>query len=86
EAPLSFWLAPIPSPSVGGITIEYQISIPVPVRVKIFDPAGRLVDFWVERKEAGRYRITKGLPSGVYFLQLEAGGVRIERKVVIVQD
>ncbi|RKX71440.1 hypothetical protein DRP53_01675, partial [candidate division WOR-3 bacterium] len=83
EAPLPLRMKPIPSPSVGGVTIEYQTLLPREVKIAIFDPSGRQVWFWVE-KGVGYHRITKGLPTGVYFLRLEAKGVRIERKVVII--
>ena len=59
------------------------------VRLAVYDLLGREVAVLVnERKEPGNYSVTwiaGGLPSGVYFYQLTAGGYHAVKKMVVVR-
>ncbi len=77
------WLAPAaPNPTSGPTRIEFSLAEPGPVRLEIFNVAGRRVvllasgeltagrhvQSWDGRDEAGRL-----VPSGQYFVRLRAG-------------
>ncbi len=76
----------------GGLNttqIEYQISKPCFVTLKIYDILGRELKTLVRSNEnAGIYKVTfnaDNLPSGIYFYQLKAGGFTEVRKMVLLR-
>jgi len=84
-----------PSPNPAHRTIAYSVELPTEsaVRVRVIDPAGRVVRTLVDGTlPAGRHPLqwsaTAGdatLHTGIYFLQLEAAGQRISRRFAIVE-
>jgi len=75
----AFLSRPAPNPTQGGTTLAYTLPAPTPVRLEIFDAAGRLVRVLVAAEQtAGRYEPTwqgtddSGRPvqSGIYFARL----------------
>ena len=83
-----------PNPFRPSTTIEYTLSSPGRVTLRVYDPAGRvvatLVDAMVEpgRHEAvwdGRTSTGERAASGVYFMRMEAGGFPSARKVVLLR-
>jgi hypothetical protein len=88
-----------PNPFNGRSEISFEIprspevgprgSGPLHVRLRVFDLLGREISVLVdERKALGSYRISwdaGGLPSGVYFSSLEAGGQRLTRRMALVR-
>ncbi|MFC1572856.1 hypothetical protein ACFL6M_04575 [Candidatus Eisenbacteria bacterium] len=83
---------PVPNPTTGLIT--YRVGLPHAARISVgvFDVAGRLVEISVDRMlPAGRHRFTwnpvdgKGrkLPGGIYYLRLDAGGVKQTQKFML---
>lgn len=86
--------ANVPNPFNPATQISYSISIAGPVRLSVFDPAGRLVRTLVDAQRApGAYReVWTGIdargsrvPSGVYFYRLDAPGFSSARKMVLLQ-
>jgi hypothetical protein len=83
---------PNPFRSISGTTIHYSVAKAGLVEVEIFDAAGRLVNTITEQAEPGENFLLwdgrddngRRVPSGVYFYELEAGDVRSQRKMVIV--
>lgn len=78
-----------PNPFAGVTRVSYDIPVPSPVRVSVFDLLGREV-IQVEDGvlPAGPHEVMvdgTGLRSGVYVLRLEAGGLRQSRILVRVQ-
>jgi uncharacterized lipoprotein YddW (UPF0748 family) len=78
-----------PNPFNPATSIQYQISYPSQVSLKVFDLLGNqvaiLVDEW---KEAGNYEAAfepSSLSSGVYFYTLIAGNFRETRKMQILK-
>uniref|UniRef100_A0A7V3RH40 T9SS type A sorting domain-containing protein n=1 Tax=candidate division WOR-3 bacterium TaxID=2052148 RepID=A0A7V3RH40_UNCW3 len=53
--------------------------------IKIFDVLGKKVMFYGSVKDGGIIIDTKGLPGGVYFVMVKAGGVNVIKKVVKVR-
>ncbi len=97
QIPLKFELAqnypnPFGSKTKAGSNttlIEYQLSKPVFVSLKIYDILGREIKTLVKGYESkGNYKIifdAGNLPSGVYFYRLQAGGLSRVRKMVLVK-
>ena len=84
-----------PNPFPGSTTISYRIPQSATVDLTVFDVRGRQVRT-LERgaaREAGAHRVAwdgrddagRPLPAGVYFSQLEAGGVRSTEKLVLLR-
>lgn len=89
DAPQSVLDLTQPSPNPGSASLSYQVLLDrrAAVRLAIYDAAGRLVQELFERELAeGSHHfswIPEGrLPSGVYFLRLDAPGVRTARGFV----
>ena len=68
---------PYPNPTKGQATIEYQLTSPEKVEIKVYNIAGQLVRSTdLGRRPAGSHGLkinTASLPNGVYFLKLTAG-------------
>jgi acid phosphatase len=92
-APGSSWLGTVrPNPSTGGIEARLSLPNDLPVEAAIYDAAGRRIAFlphpsalpdgklrWNGRADnGGRAR------SGLYFLQVRAGTLRQEQKVILL--
>jgi hypothetical protein len=80
-------------PMGGGSTIEYSLPEPSNVRVSVYDASGRKVAKLVEEyQDAGEHALTwdgcddagRALPSGIYFLNFEAGEFSRKAKLVIL--
>jgi hypothetical protein len=78
-----------PNPFNPNSDIRYQISEFRMVRLAVYDLLGREVAVLVnETKPPGAYQVRfdgSGLPSGVYFYRLEAGGFVETRKMLLVR-
>jgi hypothetical protein len=84
--------APRPNPSRDGAELEFVLPSDGPASVAVFDLSGRrvasLVDGW---RTAGRHRARwdardftgTRVASGIYLVELAAGGERSTRKVTI---
>ncbi len=84
----------VPNPFNPVTTVSFEIARSCDVRVAVYSPAGRLVRELVGGPRApGRYSAVwdgddsagEAAGSGVYFCVLEAGGRRIERKMVLLR-
>lgn len=94
DAPAVVRLAAVPNPFRTATTIEFDIPRPLPVRLRLFDVAGRLVRSLIDRRMSpaawqvawdGRDDAGRALPAGIYHGWLEAGGVRRSLKLVKVE-
>jgi len=83
-----------PNPFNPVTTIGYSIGGPAsgqdqPVRLEVFDVLGRKVATLVNSKQpAGEYKITfnaADLPSGIYYLQMQAGDFQQSRKMTLLK-
>jgi hypothetical protein len=83
-----------PNPTSSGLAIVFNLPAPAPVRLHIYDAAGRTVCNLAEGfSSRGRHVLhwnglsnrQSRVSSGVYFAQLESGSLRLTRKFV-VQD
>jgi hypothetical protein len=83
-----------PNPAVDYVGLSYSITKTGRVSLRVYNAAGQLVKTLLdENKKAGEYRITwnrrienKKLASGIYFIELTAGGQSALQKVVFVKD
>lgn len=77
-----------PNPFHGTTMISYFLSGPAHVTLQVFDITGRLVETLVnETQERGPYQVQwapRDNPSGIYFVRLSAGKLKISRKIVLV--
>jgi hypothetical protein len=93
-APLAFRLGPVsPNPCSGPAAISFVLPRPGKARLQLFSADGRLVRtlvdaerpagagaaFWDGRDAGGRRAA-----AGVYFLDLEAGGEKLVRRLAVV--
>jgi len=78
-----------PNPSRGTVNIDYAIATATLVRLSVHDLQGRLVARLAEGKcVSGRYRaVWAGADAGpgVYFVRLEAGDVRMSRRLTVTE-
>lgn len=84
-----------PNPFRSATRIRYTLGAPAPVRIRVFDAAGRLVRTLVDLPEqpAGDHRVTwdghgqDGLPAarGVYLYRLQAGSFTEARRVILIR-
>jgi hypothetical protein len=83
-----------PNPFNPFTTVSFEVPERCDVRVAVYSPTGRLVrELASGPREAGRYSALwtgvdssgEAVGSGVYFCVLEAGGRRIERKMVLMR-
>jgi len=85
----------LPNPFSGETIIRYSSPSGCRVSLKVYDTNGRLVRVLVEQDgvRSGQYRVRwdggdnngKKVPSGTYFLRLEAGNYSATRKVCVMR-
>ena len=82
-----------PNPFNPTTTIKYSIPVemnrPVATKLKVYDLLGSEVAVLVnEEKSPGNYEVKfdgTGLPSGIYFFRLQAGGYTSTRKMLLIK-
>jgi len=88
--PGEFRLFPVyPNPFNHTTTITYQLPVASHVSLRIYDTAGRLVaDLVNGMRAAGVHQVTwdaSGMPSGLYFCRLQAGGFSEVTKLMLLK-
>jgi len=82
-------IATSPNPFNPVTRVSFYLPRRMRARLAVYDVAGRLVDVLVEGVEdAGEHAIdwnAVGMASGIYFCSLEAGGVRLTEKMVLLR-
>jgi len=88
------WVSASPNPSPGSVRLRYRRSVAGTTRLALFDAAGRLVG-QAERADGEGVRewpladirnlAGSELPSGVYFLQLQAGALHHRARLVLLR-
>ncbi len=78
-----------PNPFNPETVIEYFISSPAAVGIKIFDAGGKEIKSFDEGfRSTGKYSLSLNLselPSGVYFYSLDTDGKILSRKMVLIK-
>ncbi len=78
-----------PNPFNPTTVISYKLSAVSNVTLRVYDVLGRAVKTLVDAREsAGGHSVTfdaSGLPSGVYFYRLNAGGFSQTRKLMVIK-
>ncbi len=79
-----------PNPFNSACEIEFEISNRSDVSIVLFDMLGKKVENLADEKEldAGKYRLVwnaGNLPSGAYFVKLNAENKTITRKIILVK-
>lgn len=90
EIPAAFTLeGNFPNPFTGGTAFRYTLPQAQHVTVRVFDATGREVATLVDAfQAASTYEVSfsgDGLPSGVYFYQVQAGGQSSVRTMTLVK-
>ena len=94
-APAWLWLAPpAPNPARGAALLRYTLPSAAPVRLALFDVAGRRVRVIEEGgRDAGEHAAPfdgsdadgRAVAAGLYFVRLEAGGRSATTRLVIAR-
>ena len=84
------FLAPSPNPAWNEVNLALELDRSVPVRVTVYDVAGRevarpIADEWLTGRVSRAWRPV-GLASGVYYVRADLGDRREIRKMVWVRD
>jgi hypothetical protein len=78
-----------PNPFRGQTLIRYELPQPGFVRMEVFNTLGQRVARLVEQNQpAGHNEVafeTHDLPSGVYFVRMEASGRSLLRQMTVVR-
>ncbi|HEX7878048.1 MAG TPA: T9SS type A sorting domain-containing protein, partial [Candidatus Eisenbacteria bacterium] len=91
SVPPAFQLAQnYPNPFRSATTIEFDLPVEAPARLRVYDVAGRLVATYLDGRPmpAGRHTLNVEAGSfgnGVYFYHLEAGGKVFTRKMLVLR-
>jgi hypothetical protein len=90
SAPLAFGLEQnYPNPFGGQTVITYTLAETSPVRIDVYDVAGRRVATLVDGpREAGRHTATwdaSGLAAGVYLYRIQAGAQTATRRALLTR-
>lgn len=90
RVPAGFGLAQnYPNPFNPATTLTYALSQAGPVRLEIYDTAGRRVAVLVDQERpAGEHSVVwqpRGLASGVYFVRFSAAGLGETRRLVLLK-
>lgn len=87
--PSSLSLSAYPNPFNPSATISFSLSKESGITLSVFDLTGRCVTTLAEgRWPAGKHSVLfdgSGLPSGIYFARLEAGGAVRTQKMVLLK-
>ena len=81
-------LGTYPNPARQRATVRYALPEVQDVTVQLYDVMGRQVRTVTDGKQEGRQEQrldVRGLPSGIYFLRLQAGNEMRTQKVTVVQ-
>ncbi len=89
DRPAAFALSPIaPNPVRGAASVDFALPVRSHVRVSVFDVQGRHVASLADGEfSAGHHVLTleaKDLGPGLYFVRLQAPGVQLDRRAVLV--
>jgi hypothetical protein len=85
---------PVPNPTTRSITYAVTLERESRVRVRVYDVTGRVVSSPLDESlPAGVHTFAwsalddrgRGLPAGVYYMRLDADGVRTSRKFVVMR-
>jgi hypothetical protein len=82
----------LPNPAWAAAHIEYTLSAPARVRIRMYDLEGRLVSTVLDelrpagRQEAlwSRRQAVGGLHPGLYFVRLDTGGRSFTKSLVLI--
>ena len=93
-APRAFSLSPAsPNPFARATTFRYEAATPTHVTMSIYNVAGARVRALVDEVVSGPHSITwdgtvqsgTRAPAGIYYLRVEAGALRENRKIVLLR-
>jgi hypothetical protein len=78
-----------PNPFNPSTTIQYHLSQPANVKLKVYDVLGiEIRQLMNEFQTAGNHSVefnAADLPSGIYFYRLESGGISLSRKMILLR-
>ncbi len=80
--------SPAPNPFYKSILVQYEVPELTHITLKLCDVTGRVIKTLVDKKKSpGCYTVPCGseLPSGIYFLRMEAGSFKSTRKFIKVK-
>jgi len=78
-----------PNPFTTSISIEYELQQAENVQILIYNHLGEVVDVIMENQSSGKQQLiwdANGLPSGMYYYQVQIGNKRARGKMVKLGD
>lgn len=90
ENPSAFIVnAPYPNPFNSTVSLEYSLPKETEISIEIFTPNGQKLKTLIKNTVTAGFHKTswnaKGMPSGVYYFKLSAGGNVISRKMILLK-
>lgn len=87
--PTAFTLgSPYPNPAASIVTVPYATPEATRVTLAVYDMLGRCIAVLVDEHVVAGYHETgwqpRALPSGLYFVRLDAGPRRFVRKITVI--
>ncbi|MBC8321802.1 MAG: T9SS type A sorting domain-containing protein [Bacteroidetes bacterium] len=77
-----------PNPFTTSTTIEYELKHSSSVQITIYNHLGEQVEVIKQKQSSGKQQVVWnaiGLPSGVYYFQMQAGEQLASRKIMVVK-
>jgi hypothetical protein len=95
NAPEKFRLyGPSPNPTAGAVRFHFELLSASHATVRIIDVSGKVISVPIDEDFPSGFfsfswnplrAVRDGLPSGIYFLQLEVGGLHETRRIVFLR-
>jgi hypothetical protein len=84
----------VPNPFTGRTVLSFDLPVACATQLRVYDVGGRLVRTLVDQTlPEGRHQVvwdvpgesSEGVPPGVYFARLQAGGFRATERLVVLR-
>ncbi len=89
SSPTSLELTIYPNPSMGNVTILFELSEESPINIHLFDHSGKLLHelLVAEKLSAGPHElaISKALYSGLFYVVLQTPTAQVTQKMIVVK-
>ena len=86
--PSELFVSAFPNPFNGSISVHYELDTDMPLRIRVLDVRGRIVDTLLDERahRMGNYQLSwspRSLPSGIYILSFESQGRQLMTQKIV---